>query len=425
MGEYLRVKGGEELFGRIKLHGAKNAVLPLLALGVLSEDDVTVRDCPCISDVDTMVSLLQDLGLKTERKGRDITVSGRANSVSVQESLCRDMRSSMFMLGALLCACKEVIMPLPGGCTIGARPLDIHFDGLRKMGASVQLKDGKIRCSAQQLKGADIVIKYPSVGATENLLMCASVAQGRTTLINCAREPEIISLAQALRIMGARISGEGSSVMRIEGVKELGGCRITPVGDRIVAGTVLCATALCGGEVSIEGANAYHLQPVIRILQNEDCEIRGDESCLSVRSAGKTHAFNVTTAPYPLFPTDMQAQIFACACFSDGVSSITESVFENRFAHAHEYKKLGADIYLADKRRAIVSGSESPYFNGEELHGADLYARDLRGGAGLLLAAMKIKDESKIFNVEYVDRGYESIENMFSQLGANVSRIIQ
>lgn len=423
MNEYLKVKGGEELFGKIQLHGAKNAVLPLLALGVMTEEDVTVKDCPYISDVDTMVSLLSNLGLRVERKGRDISVCGRANSVSVQENFCRDMRSSMFMLGALLCSCKEVIMPLPGGCIIGARPLDIHFDGLRRMGASVETKNGMIRCHAEKLRGAKIVMKYPSVGATENLLMCASVAEGETTLINCAREPEILSLAQALRIMGARITGEGTSVIHIEGVEKLGGCRITPVSDRIVAGTALCAVALCGGEAYIEGANIFHIQPVVRILKNSDCQISGDDSYLVVKSRGKIHPFCVTTAPYPLFPTDLQPQIFACACFSDGVSEITESVFENRFAHAYELQKLGMAISVADKRRAHIIGCASQDFDCSKIRGADLFSKDLRGGAGLLLAALKIDGESRIFNTEYIDRGYERIEKMFSDLGGKAERI--
>lgn len=423
MSEYLYVKGGNKLYGRVKIHGAKNAVLPLLALGMLTDENVIVEDCPNISDVDTMSSLLKNLGLEVVRKDREICVSGVAHSVRVKENLVKDMRSSMFMLGALLCACKEVNMPLPGGCVIGARPMDIHFDGLKRMGATVDVGESGIHCIAENLHGADIVMKYASVGATENLLMCASRAKGTTRLINCAREPEIVSLVHALRIMGARISGEGTSVITIEGVPTLSGCRIRPISDRIVAGTIVCAVAICGGEVLIENGDINTLQSLVQTLNNKDCAISGDDLHLFVKSTGRTHAMDITSAPYPLFATDLQPQALACACFADGVSKIRETVFENRFAYAEELKKFGFDINIQEGRVARVSGCNCSSFGMGRVCGAEVYAKDLRGGASLLLASLGIKGASKIYNPYFIDRGYERIEDVFCSLGAYVKRV--
>ncbi len=421
MSEYLFVKGGGVLEGKSVIHGAKNAVLPLLALGLMSENGITVNDCPYISDVDTMCQLLMDIGLKIKREGRKISVFGAPITCKVPLSHAKNMRSSMYMLGALIARCKEVILPLPGGCVIGARPLDIHLDGLKKMGVLVEVVDDNIYCHADKLHGADIVMKYPSVGATENLMMVASVAKGKTTLINCAREPEIISLAHALRSMGARIYGDGTSVIYIEGVDKLYGCTVTPIKDRIVAGTLVCAGALCGGEVIVEGGNINHLMPLKHALENKTLEITGDEYHVRVRSRGYIRACDVTSAPYPLFATDLQPQILACACFGDGISLIKESVFESRFAHALELKKLGFDIRI-DNNLCKVVGCNSHAFDMGRIKSGELYAKDLRGGAGLLLATLKIRGESKIHGVEFIDRGYEEIENMFCILGAFMQR---
>lgn len=418
--QYLKIIGGNQLNGRYEVHGAKNAVLPILAAGLLTEEDLTVKNCPNITDVNAMTKMLEALGERVERDGRRITVRGRAALTRVDDSLCKDMRSSIFMLGALLTSCGEVETLFPGGCDIGLRPLDIHLDGLKKMGASVTVTESGIKCEAERLFGAQILMKYPSVGATENLLMCATLAKGRTTLVNCAREPEIVSLAECLRAMGARIRGEGTSVMEIDGVDKLYGAKVNPVGDRIVAGTLLCAGALCGGDIEIDGVSVKHLDAVISALKSKDCKIEGDENYLRVRSNGRMHGVRVTTAPYPLFPTDMQPQLLCASCFSDGVSVIKETVFEKRFAHALEMEKLGARINV-NSDTAIVSGCskfDSPYM----INGGTLVAHDLRGGAGLCLAALKIKGESRVYGTEYIDRGYESIEDMFCSLGGYVLR---
>lgn len=411
----IEIKGGSRLCGKLTVHGAKNAVLPLLAASLLTDEEVTIDNCPYISDVDNMAKLLCELGAHVVREGRRISVSGHVSGVRTGTRLYKTMRSSMFMLGALLCVLGEVEMPLPGGCDIGARPLDIHLDGLRRMGART-LCDGEIlNCRASGLTGAKIVMRYPSVGATENLLMCASLANGETMLVNCAREPEIVALAEGLRAMGAKISGEGTSVICIEGVKKLHGAVLHIGGDRIVAGTVLSATALCGGDVTVYGADVGDMKSIFQSFRSEHCSI--DESPLGfrVRSDGQMKARSVITAPYPLFPTDMQPQFLACQCFADGVSRVQETVFENRFSHAKELLKMGANINVHANCATVLGG---------RLHGADVYATDLRAGAGLCVAAMRAEGVSRVFNPHYIERGYEDFAEMFSSLGADIKNTV-
>lgn len=417
---YFEISGGNSLVGRVCMHGAKNAVLPLIAAGILTKDTVTVKDCPYISDVDAMIGILQSLGVDVTRVGRSVSVHTQAKHACVKDSLCKDMRSSMFMLGALLATLKEVELDYPGGCKIGARPLDIHLDGLCRMGAKIEPTSSGVRCRAKQLVGADIVMKYPSVGATENLLMCATLAKGETTLVNCAREPEIVSLASCLRAMGARISGDGTSVVRVQGVDELGGCEFTPIGDRIVAATLLIAANITGGEIEIDGVGKNMLGAVCDAVESKYCKISGDGNSIRVVSFAKPKAVSVTTAPYPLFPTDVQPQIFASALFSDGVSSIKETVFENRFAHAKEFAKTGADVSVQGNLARIIGARTQD--RAIRLNACDMTASDLRGGAGLMLAALGLNGKSRVYGAEYIDRGYEKIEDMFCSLGASVIR---
>lgn len=418
MRDALIIRGGTPLNGDVTLHGAKNAVLPLLLAGTLSEEKVEIEDCPHISDVDAMLGILRSLGVDVAREDRRICVCGCAKYARADKELARVMRSSMFMLGALISTVREVHMPLPGGCDIGARPLDIHVDGFRAMGARVECGADSLDCYADRLRGADIVMRYPSVGATENLMMCASLADGVTRLINCAREPEIVCLAKGLKAMGASIAGEGTSVMTIEGKESLHGAKLSPCGDRIVAGTLIAACAVAGGDIKIYGIDGKDCQSVIDVFCSDSCRIDADPVCIRVRSDGRVRARNVCTAPFPLFPTDMQAQLMAAMCFSDGVSAIDETVFERRFSHARELVKLGADISL-DGGKATVRGCASTH---TRLRGADMYARDLRGGAGLAVAALGAEGTSRIFNLTYIDRGYESLEALLSGLGADVKR---
>ncbi len=422
MSDYLLIKGGSELWGKQVLHSAKNAVLPLLALSIMTDEAVIIEDCPYISDIDSMLCILSTLGKNIVKDGRKIIVSGGINTSLVDRQYYKSMRSSMYMLGALLARTKEVQVYMPGGCSIGARPLDIHIDGLKRLGADIVEDGDRLICVANNLRGNDIVMKFPSVGATQNIMMCACLSKGKTTLINCAREPEIISLANALRIMGASVRGDGTSVMHIEGVNRLGGFRIKPVSDRIVSGTLICATALTGGDVTIEGGNLRHIMPLKYALASKYCKIDGDENYVRVRSIGRPKCVDITTAPYPLFPTDLQPQILSVACFADGVSCIKEGVFENRFAHAYELKKLGMDINIANQNTAYIRGKHCEDFDKSISDCRELYAQDLRGGAGLLLALLNVEGEHRLNNVHFMDRGYERIENMFLSLGAWVAR---
>ena len=415
------IRGGNELFGKVDLHGAKNAVLPMLAAGLLTKEEVIIEDCPHITDIDNMVELLREVGGEVFVEGRKIRVRGQARTNEISPRLEKTMRSSMFMLGALLATVGEVKMFLPGGCNIGARPLDIHLDGLRRMGAICEERDGEIFCHVQRLKGGKILLRYPSVGATENLILAAVKADGKTTLINCAREPEIVSLANLLNGMGARIKGEGTSVIEIEGVDTLCGARATPVKDRIVAGTLLSALKVCGGEIAIGGARRDCMSATVHALKGSgnELEIFDDAVCLRAR-ARKSHAksefdssfaSDFVTGPYPLLPTDMQPMIAATRCFENGVSRIRETVFENRFAHLKEMAKLGADVDVAGEVASIKRG---------RLHAGDVCAKDLRGGAGLVVFCLGIAGESRVSGVEYIKRGYENLDLMLSSLGANI-----
>lgn len=411
---YLRVKGGSPLCGTYNVHGAKNAVLPMLAASVMTEDEVTVTDCPYISDVDDMTEVLRALGVAVSRRGRDVTVSGKPTLTEIPPHLACAMRSSVFMLGALLAETGEVRLFTPGGCRIGARPLDIHFDGFRRLGACVEYGEDYVLCHAEKLTGADVILKYPSVGATENLIMAAVKAEGRTRLIGAAREPEIVSLVRLLVKMGADIAGEGTPVITINGVRELEGAVCAPVADRIVTGTVMAAVAVAGGRVELNGADASCLGAVISPFLSSHTYLVEHGGVLVFESDRVLAATDVVTGPYPLFPTDMQAPFMACQCYASGMSSMRETVFEDRFAHVAELRKMGADIALAGNT-AFVDGSRG-------MKGAVMHAADLRGGAGLLVAALGAEGESFIDGLRYLDRGYENIERIMSNLGGKVVR---
>ena len=412
--EILRIRGGRPLFGRTEIRGAKNAVLPMLAASLLTPEPVTVRNCPFITDVEDMVCVLRALGADIERRGRDIIVSGSPSLTEIPPHLACAMRSSVFMLGALLSRCGEVELASPGGCRIGARPLDIHFDGLERMGVRVECGDGRILCTADRLHGADIVLRYPSVGATENLVMAAVCAEGVTRIIGAAREPEIVSLVRLLRKMGADIAGEGSPVVTVRGVDELDGASATPSPDRIVAGTVMAAVAVCGGRVELSGADSSDMGAVISPFLGAHTFLIEHGGAITFESDGMLSPTDVCTGPYPLFPTDMQAPFMACQCFAAGMSSMRETVFEDRFAHVAELRRMGARIAVAGNT-AFVDGSGG-------MRGSVIAASDLRGGAGLAVAALGAEGESILSGTVYIDRGYEDMAKMFSSLGGKISR---
>ena len=418
------IKGGNELFGSVEIHGAKNAVLPMMAAGLLTKDEVVILDAPNISDIQNMSLLLREVGGNVLFDGRTIRIRGQAQSNDISRDLQKVMRSSMFMLGVLLATVGEVKMCLPGGCNIGRRPLDIHLDGLRKLGAECEEKDGVITCHAKRLKGAKILMRYPSVGATENLIFASVFAEGKTTIINAAREPEIVSLVELLRKMGANILGEGTSVIAICGVEELGGAVVTPVADRIVGGTFLCALAICGGELVLNGLKRDDIKTLLFSL-GDNLKVYDDGLCVKARTTKSLTrnyggffydqiACDVTTGPYPLFATDMQPLIAAVKCFSHGTSRIRETVFENRFSHLYEMQKLGANVKIDGDFATIAHG---------DLHAGEMIAKDLRGGAGLAVFAMGIVGESRVYGTSFVDRGYENFDGSFAKLGCDIRRI--
>lgn len=411
--EYFEIEGGRSLFGKTEVYSAKNAVLPMLAGAMLTSEKVTIKNCPHITDVANMFKMRDLLSLETRWVGRDIEASGIVINNHIPERLSSAMRSSVFMLGPLVTMTGEVKLHTPGGCKIGLRPIDIHLKGLEKLGAKItELEDG-VLCKADKLVGDEIVLRYPSVGATENLVASAVLAKGDTTIIGSAREPEVVSLCEMLNRMGAKIVGAGTSVIKIKGVESLGGTTITPVTDRIVAGTIILATALVGGRVIIEGCRADHLGALLNRLASKNFVVLDRDCGVTVESNGKLQPMDIVSGPYPKFPTDLQPILTAILTCARGNSNIEEKVFENRFSYVTELNKMGADI--------VVSGDKA-CVRGEALHGANVEAKDLRGGAGLVVAGLGAKGLTTVSGVEYIDRGYENMEYLFSSLGAKVTR---
>ncbi len=427
-GDTFVINGGKELIGKAEIYGAKNAVLPMLAASLLTDEEVEIKNCPNIADIQSMLILLREVGANVYVSGRNIRVRGQARTCDLSPQIEKVMRSSMFMLGALVSTLGEAKITMPGGCNIGKRPLDIHLAGLERLGAVCEQKDGVVTCHANGLVGNKVFMRYPSVGATENLIMAATLAKGKTTLINCAREPEIVSLVELLRAMGANIVGEGTSVVEIEGVDKLHGASVTPCADRIVAGTYLCALAICGGEICLDGIRKREVAQTLFALGKsvETCDdgvfLRARANGLS-KSVGRRSqiygfddlseavACDLTTGPYPLFATDMQPIISAVKCFSTGIAKVKETVFENRFSHLVEMNKLGANVR--------ISGDEALIFRGD-LHAGQMQAKDLRGGAALAVFAMGIAGESRVSGAKFVARGYEDFAKSYRKLGADI-----
>ena len=413
--EVFEIEGGRSLYGAINLHSAKNAVLPMLAGAMLTEDKVTIKDCPQISDVDNMFKIREILSLETKWNGRDIVAFGNVKNNHIPESLASVMRSSIFMLGPLLVKTGDVKLHLPGGCKIGARPIDIHLSGLEKLGAKIEISENMVHCQGTRLKGTDIVLRYPSVGATENLISASVTAKGETTLIGVAREPEVVSYCEMLVAMGAKIKGAGTSVIKITGVDSLCGATVKPVTDRIVAGTILFATALLGGKVKICGCDIGYLGALVTKLASPKVQISMSLDDVTVESEGNVDVFDISSGPYPKFPTDLQPIATAVMCGGLGNCIIEENVFENRFSYVKELEKMGAKVHIV---------GDCAHVKGAQLYGAEVEATDLRGGAGLVVAGLKAKGTTTVKGVEYIDRGYERMEEMFSKLGAKINRKI-
>lgn len=413
--EVFRITGGRKLSGEIEVASAKNACLPILASVLLTEGMVTIESCPALRDVQVMLEILETLGCRVEVKnGRAVIDPSGAHSWEMPEHLSKMLRSSIFMLGPLLGRFRRAMVTYPGGCEIGLRPIDLHLKGLRSLGVKIHEAHGMIYCDGTAMRGGDVVLDFPSVGATENIMMAAVLSKGRTVIHNAAREPEIVDLQNFINAMGGRVAGAGSSVVMVEGVKELRGVVYRPMPDRIVAGTLLEAVAMTGGQVRLLGARAGDMQAVLDKLEQAGCCVEADEEGISLVSQGMLKAVDISTQPFPGFPTDMQAQTMAMCCVAQGTSVLVENVFENRFAHASEFRRMGADVLIRD-RTAVVRGGR--------LMGARVYARDLRGGAALTLAGLAAEGVTEVANVSLIDRGYEALEKSLNALGADVKRL--
>jgi UDP-N-acetylglucosamine 1-carboxyvinyltransferase len=412
------VRGGRRLSGSVRNSGAKNAVLPILAASLLAEEGVSIiQDVPLLDDVLTMRQVLTSLGADLRRDGDAVTVDASSlNSFEPPYELVRKMRASFLVMGPLLTRFGQARISLPGGCAIGTRPIDQHLKGFEAMGAEIALGQGYIDARSNgRLKGAKIYLDVPSVGATQNIMMAAALAEGTTVIENAAREPEIVDLANFMNGMGAVVRGAGTSMIRVEGVDRLRGAEHTVIPDRVEAGTYMVAAAITGGDVLIEGAIADHLTPVISKLEEMGVEIRECENGIRVAVNRPLKAVDVKTLPHPGFPTDMQAQIMALLMVAEGTSVVTETVFENRFMHVEEFRKLQGQIRV-EGRSAIVTG-------GARLVGAKVCATDLRAGAALILAGLAAEGETEITGVHHIDRGYLQITEKLAALGADIRRI--
>jgi UDP-N-acetylglucosamine 1-carboxyvinyltransferase len=412
----LRIRGGARLHGEVTISGAKNAALPILAASLLTADELIVDNVPQLQDVATALKLLRRMGVAAERDGA--TVRLKADAVSSTEApyeMVKTMRASVLVLGPLVARFGHARVSLPGGCAIGARPVDQHIKGLELLGASIRIDGGFVIAEAKRLKGARIVTDLVTVTGTENLMMAAALADGETVIENAAREPEVVDLAAALNAMGARISGAGTSAIVIRGVKRLHGARHRVMPDRIETGTFLTAVAAAGGQAVLRGAAPSTLDAVLDKLKEAGAEVRADADVLYIRMSARPRAVSLRTAPYPAFPTDMQAQFMALDAVSDGVGRITETIFENRFMHVLELQRLGANIAI-EGNTAVVQGVA-------RLAGAPVMATDLRASASLIVAALAADGETLVDRIYHLDRGYETMETKLAALGAQVERI--
>lgn len=410
------IVGGNRLSGEVRLSGGKNSVLTILPACLMSKGVCTLHDVPRLSDVFVMKEVLECLGAKVEFIGNTMVVdASHITSVEVPDQLTRMMRASNLVMGPILSRFREVKVAYPGGCSIGSRPMDQHLRGLKALGAHVLEKHGYIEAKSARLTGTEVCLDFPSVGASENLMMAATLAEGITIIRNAAREPEIVDLQNFLNSMGARIKGAGTDVIKVEGVKELGSTEHTIIPDRIEAGTMIVAAAITKGDVYISNIIPEHLESVLAKLRDAGVEIMEYNSSIRVINREQTRCVDIKTMPYPGFPTDMQAQFMALLTISEGTAIITENIFENRFKHVDEFRRMGADI-RTEGRVAIIKGVK-------RLSGAYVEASDLRAGAALVTAGLAADGATIVGNICHIDRGYENFEKKLRGLGAQIIRI--
>ena len=410
------ITGGRKLDGKVQIESAKNSVLPLLAGAILTKENVTIKSCPKIIDVLNMIKILKKLGVKAEFLGNDLVVdSSDINSYTIPSCLTKELRSSVFMLGALISRLRKARISYPGGCEIGSRPIDIHISALKKLGVDITEIGDEVICLAHNMRSEEIYLDFPSVGATENVILASVLIDGLTVIRNAAREPEIEDLIEFLNSMGAKITGGGTEIVRIEGVKSLHGTEFNPMPDRIEAGTYLISALITGGNVELHNCRAENILSVIHKFCNNTCKIDANNGIIHIKGGERPKAFSICTNPYPGYPTDMQAQAMALAAISDGTSFITENIFEMRFKHAVELKKMGADIKICG-RMATIQGVDS-------LSGADVYAKDLRGGASLVLAGLSAHGTTTVNDIRHIERGYLDMDKKLALLGADIIKL--
>ena len=411
------IDGGEKLYGKVKAQAAKNAVLPLLAASVLTDEQVKIRGVPTITDAENMIRILSEVGCNIKRQ-KDCAVIDSSNAVSheIPPRLTKELRSSVFMLGSVLTRFRRAKISYPGGCDIGLRPIDLHLSGLKRLGVKISEEGGYIECEADRLVGAEILLDFPSVGATENIILAAVKAEGITVIRNAAKEPEIVDLQNFLNAMGANVRGAGGGTVVIEGVKRLHGVEYTPIGDRIEAGTYLIGAAICGGEIEVNGVPPENIAALLHKLRENGCKIHTKNDKIILASSGRLKSVDlVETMPFPGFPTDLQAQYSALCCTAKGTTLVVENLFETRYKYAMELKRMGADVTVRG-RTAVIRGVE-------KLHGARITAGDLRGGAALVLAALGAEGQSTVIDLSHVDRGYADFEYKLKKLGAKIRRV--
>lgn len=414
--EQFIINGAHPLSGSIEVDTAKNAALPIIAATILTDEEVLLKKLPKISDVEKMLEILTIMGASVKKVGADAIISTKdISSIEIPTMLAKEIRSSIFMLGPLLAKYRVAKVAYPGGCDIGSRPIDLHLSGLADLGVEISEDHGYIYCDAKNMHAGVVHLDFPSVGATENIMMSAVFLKGETTIMNVAKEPEIVDLAEFINSLGGNIRGAGSSTIVVTGVEKLSGGEFVPMPDRIIAGTYLIGAAMTMGEIKLERANYQDVYALLNKLRNAGCKIDYDQNSIYLKMCSRPiSCASIETQPFPGFPTDLQAQMLAMQSISNGISVITENLFETRFKHVPELLKMGAKITTRD-RMAIVRGVS-------HLNGAEVVAHDLRGGAALVLAGLAAKDRTVVQNISYIDRGYERFEEKLRILGADIVR---
>lgn len=414
MDKYI-IQGLNPLKGEIKVGGSKNAALPIIAASLLADSEVVLEDIPRLRDVTNLCSIIEDMGAKVIRDKNRIEIDPRlVSKTEADHELARKLRASYYILGVMLAKSGHARTTLPGGCNIGNRPIDLHLKGFRALGAEVNLDHGVVDVKADKLTGAEIYLDYPSVGATINIMIAASRADGKTIIENAAREPEIVDLANFLTVMGANIKGVGTDIIKIEGVNEMHGVEHRIIPDRIEAGTYMIASAITGGDVYIRNVLTEHVKPLIAKMHEMGIIVEEDIAGVKVKADGKLKAVDVKTLPYPGFPTDMQSQMMALLTQADETSLIIETVWENRFMHVDELKRMGADIKIDGHSALVKPGC---------LTGAEVRATDLRAGAALILAGLAAEGQTEVKDIYHVERGYENIEERLKEVGASINKV--